>query len=70
MLGLRRAQRRAVAAATPHSQTTARRGNKEHDRGDGVATVSTPGPLAGLTDQGFRRLNLSRIEVGGEASVE
>jgi GntR family transcriptional regulator len=69
MLGLRRAQRRAVAAA-PHGQAAARRGNEEHDGGDGVATVATPGALAGFPDQGLRRLDLSRIGVGGEARVE
>ena len=71
MLGLRRAQRRAAAAAAaPHCQAAAGRGDEEHDCGDGVAKVATPGPLAGFTDQGFRRLDLSRIGVGGEVSVE
>ncbi|GIM65955.1 hypothetical protein Pve01_87120 [Planomonospora venezuelensis] len=66
---MRRARRRAVAT-TAHSQAPAGRGNEKHDCADGVAKAATPGALAGFTDQGLRRLNLSRIGVGGEASVE
>ena len=69
ILGVRGAHR-GVAAAIAQSQAPARCGNEKHDCRDGVAKVATPGPLAGFTDQGLRRLNLSRSGVGGEASVD